>query len=80
MSQSALKCQQCDGWMYKRTEAASQGMGCIVVILGLCLAVVVIGIPIIIWGLLMMCQRRGLWVCRQCGYQIPRALRWYEFG
>ena len=75
-----FRCPHCKGHLVKSKEATSGGTGCIVIILGLVLTPILIGIPIILYGLHLGSKRRGLWVCRKCGYQFKRKLNWYEFG
>lgn len=72
------ECQACGGDMKKGRKSQSSGMGCIVLILGIVLAPFLIGIPIIIYALHLMTKMQGLWICRQCGFEINRIRRWYE--
>jgi len=79
-----INCPHCDGSMKKGAEAKSTGMGCLLIVLGIILTVTVygaiLGIPMLIIGLVLGSQRRGLWICKKCGYRMERQIRWYEFG
>jgi hypothetical protein len=48
-----------------------KGVGCLVMLLGLLLAPILIGIPIIFYGLHLSDQGRSVWWCNSCGVQIP---------
>ena len=74
------ECTHCGGKLKKTREATSSGSGCIVVILGVCLAPVLIGIPIFIYGFHLMGKTRPLWQCRRCHAQFPRIRRWFQFS
>jgi len=73
-------CQHCGGEMRKRKEAKSSGMGCLLIVIGILLTPVIIGIPLIVYGAHIGSKRRGLWVCKHCGYQMERKMKWYEYG
>ena len=61
------KCYQCGGKLKRIRKASSEGSGCIVVLLGILLAPILIGIPIIIVGLYLMGKVEKYYVCRICG-------------
>ena len=73
-------CSNCGGALKAGKEEKSEGTGCIVVILGLVLTPIVIGIPILLYGLNLMGKREGFWRCKSCGAKFPREIKWYEFG
>ncbi len=75
-----VNCRHCGGRLKKEREATSTGSGCIIIILGLVLCPLLIGIPIVIYGLNLTGKCRGLWRCRKCHAEFPRKIRWYEFG
>lgn len=56
-----------------RVEKPEQGTGCIILILGLVLAPVLIGIPIVIWGIVLMGKQKRHWHCANCGSIFPIA-------
>jgi len=71
-----VSCKQCGGEMYKDSKPAQpgQGLGCLIILIGILLCPVIIGIPILLFGIGMMSAKEGLWVCRNCGYQVGRKL------
>jgi uncharacterized paraquat-inducible protein A len=73
-------CSNCGGSLKTGKDAKSQGSGCIIVILGLALTPILIGIPILIYGLNLMGKREGFWRCTHCEAKFPREIRWYELG
>lgn len=73
-----VDCSNCGGLLKKTAEGTSEGSGCIVILLGLLLSPVLIGIPIIIYGIHLMGKTKSFWQCRTCGQQFPRLRRWYE--
>lgn len=77
-------CAACGSAMKKSSEGKSGGMGCLLLVIGilLCFTFVgaIIGIPLIIYALHVGSKRRGLWVCKKCGHQIERKIKWYEVG
>ena len=79
-----LNCQQCNGVMVKKSEAAQTGMGCLLLVIGIILCFTgigaLIGIPVILVGLWLGSKKKGWWVCKNCGYKISRHIKWYEFG
>jgi len=68
----------------KGKEGRSNGIAVIVIIIGIlfCFTLLgaIIGIPIIIWGIHLALQKRGLWICKACGYQIERKIGTWELG
>lgn len=63
-------CAACNRPMRASPEYPNQGTGCIVALLGLLFAPCLIGIPIAIWGLVMMNGKRDRWVCLGCGRDV----------
>ena len=74
------ECWHCGGGLRKEREAKHSGSGCLIILVGLLLAPVLIGIPIIIYGLHLGSKAKGFWRCRKCGAEFPRKLNWYELG
>lgn len=73
-------CSRCGGRLKKGAEAKSEGSGCLIALVGLLLSPILIGIPIILYGLNLMSKREGFWRCRNCGAKFDREIKWYEFG
>ena len=73
-------CAQCGGGLKKGATAKSEGSGCLIALIGLLLAPVLIGIPIVLYGVHLMSKREGHWRCRKCGTTFEREIKWYEFG
>lgn len=74
------ECSNCGSPLKKGKEAKSEGTGCLIAILGLVLTPVLIGIPIILYGIHLMGKREGFWRCTKCGSKFPREVKWYELG
>lgn len=55
------------GRLKKIRRATNEGSGCIVLILGLALTPVLIGIPIIFYGVYLMSKVEKYYVCKTCG-------------
>lgn len=58
-----IKCPRCQSYNLESASAITTG-GWIAIILGLFLAIWIIGIPMIIIG---MCSRHKVYICRDCG-------------
>lgn len=65
------ECAHCGGTLIVDKRRPNRGAGCIIVILGLCLTPLLIGIPIIIYGLWHGDYWEKWWVCSKCGAQVP---------
>lgn len=74
------ECSHCGNSLLKEKEAKSEGVGCIVFVLGIALTPVVVGIPILLYGLHLMSKREGFWRCSHCGAKFPRKVPWHEFA
>lgn len=61
------KCRFCGGVMEIRTRSPQGGMGCLLIVIGLCFAVFIIGIPIAIYGIVLACKTENYMACRNCG-------------
>jgi hypothetical protein len=80
-------CQHCGGVCYKTRESASNGVGCLLILIGLGIAVLgfwtIIAIPfgllVMFWGVHVGTKCNGFWTCRKCGAQIPRKIGSFEF-
>lgn len=73
-------CRLCGGDIKKGATATSGGSGCLVLLVGLVLSPVLIGIPIVLYGVHLMGQRDSFWQCRLCGEKFPRLASWYELS
>lgn len=73
-------CWYCGGKIKAGADAKSSGAGCLLVVVGLCFAPVLIGIPVLLYGLHVGSKKEGFWRCRACGAKFPREIKWYEFG
>jgi hypothetical protein len=62
------------------SKPTSEGSGCLIVIVGLVLTPFIIGIPIALYGLHLMCKRESHWRCNRCEALYPRKAHWYDFG
>ena len=58
-----IKCPRCESMDYEKKTAVSSA-GWIMIILGLFLAVALIGIPMVIIG---MCLKHNVYICKKCG-------------
>ncbi len=63
------RCVHCGGQLVKGKKATNEGAGCLILLVGLLLAPVIIGIPIIIVGLVMMLSKETIWKCQHCKAQ-----------
>lgn len=84
VNQSDPVCKLCGSQMRKSSEAKSQGMGCLLGLISLFLLFLfpigtLIGIVLLVYSFNLGSKRRGLWVCKKCGHQVERQIRWYEF-
>lgn len=66
-------CQLCGAGMEPASRKTSEGSGCVVFLIGLCLVPVIIGIPILIWGLVLVFKRENFWRCVSCRATHPRS-------
>jgi hypothetical protein len=64
-------CPQCKGELRYAQDHPERGTGAIVIILGIILAPVCLGIPILIYGLIMIGRVKAYWHCRSCGRTFP---------
>lgn len=61
------RCPQCSGELRFATEHTERGTGTIVILIGLLLAPLCLGIPILVYGLVMVARIKSYWHCRVCG-------------
>ena len=71
-SKESIICKQCGRYMHKDSKPENEGMGCLLIVIGLVLCPFIIGIPVLIVGIVQFCKKQGLWVCEKCGCQIER--------
>jgi uncharacterized protein YbaR (Trm112 family) len=64
-------CPRCRGELRYQMESPSAAAGCIIILLGLLFAPLIIGIPIIIYGIVLMGKEKKYWHCRSCGTMFP---------
>jgi hypothetical protein len=64
-------CPQYKGNLRYVTESSQSGTGTIVFVLGILFAPLCVGIPILIWGWILMSERKNYWHCRGCGRTFP---------
>jgi hypothetical protein len=68
---SAGLCPVCFNKMNRSNRSKSLGVGCIVVLIGLFLAPIIIGIPVFIYGIVMMFRQEYFWICPKCQTKYP---------
>lgn len=73
-------CRHCGGRLAKEREAKHSGSSCLIILVGLLLTPVLIGIPVILYGLHLGSKCDGWWRCKSCEARFPRKIRWYELG
>jgi len=71
-------CPACGSGMKKGARSTDSGSGCLIMIVGLILAPVLIGIPLLLIGLHYMSKRQGFWRCRNCGMETGRDVGFFE--
>jgi len=67
----ANQCPQCRGSLREMTEHTERGTGVIVMVLGLLLAPFCLGIPILIYGWMMVRTYKQYQHCAGCGRTFP---------
>lgn len=65
------RCTRCGGLVWLRTRHNHAVSGAICVVLGLLLAVVLIGIPILVGGIVLLLGQDKWHVCEECGHTTP---------
>lgn len=64
-------CPQCKGDLIIQSENPQRGTGIIVIVLGALFSPLCVGIPFLIWGLMLISESRSHWHCRGCGRIFP---------
>ena len=64
-------CFHCQNEMMMERQHPDRTRGTITFLVGLLLAPVIIGIPLLLWAIDMMRRRRDWWLCSQCGHTQP---------
>lgn len=64
-------CPQCQAEMPLQTENPQRGTGTIMIVLGILFAPFCVGIPLLIWGIVLTSETRSYWHCRGCGRTFP---------
>ncbi len=64
-------CPKCRGALAWVSEKPQGGAGCLLIVLGLLFTPLLIGIPIFIYGIVLMGKRQEYWHCTSCGTQFP---------
>lgn len=72
-------CAKCGGGLRKTADAPSEGAGCLIALIGLLLTPLLIGIPILLYGLHLAGKRNGFYECKRCGNKSPRKIGTFEF-
>lgn len=68
---SEHRCPQCSGELRLATEHTERGTGVIVILIGILLAPCLLGIPILVYGLVMVNRIKSYRHCRMCGRTFP---------
>lgn len=74
-----VDCFHCGGALKAGASATSEGSGCLLIIVGVCLTPFLIGIPIAIYGLVLSNRREGFWQCVRCGTKYARKIGMLEW-
>lgn len=85
---SALTCPNCGGKCKKCREASNTTSGCLLILIGIGIAILLsatiiaipIGLLIAFLGLNLSGKCQGFWVCRKCKSKFPRKIGFFEFG
>jgi hypothetical protein len=59
------------GYLYLHSERTHQASGCLLAIIGCCGVVVLIGLPVMIYGIYLFVQERREMICSTCGTRWP---------
>lgn len=73
-------CSVCGGPLIAGKEAKNGGSGCAFALIGLVLTPVIIGIPILLYGIHLGTKREGYWQCKNCKMRYPRQIGSFEWG
>lgn len=73
-----FECWHCGGKLKKGREGKHSGSGCLIILVGLLLAPLLIGIPIILYGIYLGGKANAFWQCRNCHSVFPRMVKWYQ--
>ena len=73
-------CSNCGGALKKEAKATNSGSGCLIVLVGLLFTPLLLGIPVLLYGLHLMWKREGQWRCIKCHALFPRKIGWFEFS
>lgn len=65
-------CWHCGGSFRTVSVVKNQGSGCLLIIIGICFAPFLIGIPVLIYGFYIWGQTDKFLQCTRCGTQAPR--------
>lgn len=61
------KCRVCSGLIVIHTRTPQGGMGCLLIVIGLCLSPFLIGIPVAIYGIVLTGKTEKYPACQSCG-------------
>ena len=64
-------CFHCQSEMMMERQHPDRTRGTITFLVGLLLAPIIIGIPLLLWAIDMMRRRRDWWLCSHCGHTQP---------
>jgi hypothetical protein len=72
-----VKCLYCgDPMVHEVWPRFSRGFGIVVLIVGLLLSVfmsILLGLPVVVFGVYLWIASRNVWACRECGAVVDRA-------
>jgi len=71
MSETTSICPQCQGELLLQQHNPQAALGAVLFGVGLLLACVIVGVPLLIAGLIMMMSDKRNWHCRNCGRVFP---------
>jgi hypothetical protein len=73
------ECWNCGGPLRKGREAKNQGVGCIIMILGIFLLPLYgLGLLVILYGMHLSGKAETYWQCKRCDSKFPRKVKWYQ--
>jgi DNA-directed RNA polymerase subunit M/transcription elongation factor TFIIS len=71
-SSSKITCVLCQGTLVPISEPKNEGVGCIIILIGLIFSPMLFGIPVVIIGIYYMTRKTRSYQCQSCGNKIPK--------